>query len=292
MSDPSLAGRTALVTGATGGIGLVTARRLAEMGANVVLLGRDPARLAAAALVVGTAGGRPPETIRADFECLDEVRGAARTFREGHASLDILVNNAGLISGARRITGDGNELTFQVDHLAHFLLTGLLVGALEAAPTARVVTVSSGAHFSALRGIDFEDLTRTRRYRGFAVYSEAKLANLLFAYELARRTAGTGVTSNAVHPGVVRTGFATGRGAFSLGWTLIRPLLLTPEQGARTLVYAASSPEVEGLSGEYFVRCERRASSPRSYDTAAAARLWSVSEALTGPFGGGAGDGA
>lgn len=289
MNEPLLAGKTALVTGATSGIGLVAGRRLAELGADVVLLGRDPARLARAATIVAAASGRPPETIQADFESLDEVRTAARRFLDGHDSLDVLVNNAAVISGAHRMTGDGNEVTFQVDHLAPFLLTGLLMRALKAAPAARVVTVSSSAHFEALRGIDFDDLTRARRYRPFATYAEAKLANVLFAYELARRAAGTKITSNALHPGSVRSGLGPERGVFGFGWALARPLMRTPERGARTPVYVASSPDLEGVTGAYYSRCERRVSSPQSYDTAAAARLWSVSEALTGAFGGVAG---
>lgn len=291
MTDLILAGKTALVTGATHGIGLVTARRLAELGADVVMHGRDPARLVKAASAVAASSGRPPETLVADFECLDDVRDAAGRFLDRHDTLDVLVNNAGLISGARRLTRDGNELTFQVDHLAHFLLTGLLLGSLESASAARVVTVSSGAHFAARRGIDFDDLTRAGDYRTFRVYAEAKLANVLFAYELARRVSGTGVTSNAVHPGTVRSGFGATGGAFGFGWGLFRPFLLTPEQGARTSVYVVASPEVEGISGAYFARSERRVSSPQSYDVDAAVRLWSVSEALVGRFGGVAGAG-
>ncbi|MDO8964581.1 MAG: SDR family oxidoreductase [Coriobacteriia bacterium] len=292
MATGPLDGSTALVTGATSGIGLVTARRLAEMGADVVLLGRSPERLHDAADVLKAATGRDPETIVADFSRLDDVRGAARVFTDTHSHLDILVNNAGVINDRRVITVDGNEETFQVDHLAHFLLTHLLMGALRDAVAARVVNISSGAHEAARSGIDFADLTRERRYSAFGAYAEAKLANVLFTYELARRLGQrTSITSNAVHPGGVRSGFGAGRGSFAFVWSLVRPFLLTPEQGAETSVFVASSPSLDGVTGRYYHRSADTASSAQSHRADAASELWEVSERLTdiaGLPGGGA----
>ena len=282
MQTPPLAGKVALVTGATSGIGLVTAERLAGMGALVVMHGRDRQKLGASVSRVVAVGGPSPEVLQADFSSLSDVRRLGAEVLSRHERLDILVNNAGLIDGRREITADGNEMTFQVDHLAHFLLTHELLPALLASDHARVVTVSSSAHDSASRGIDFDDLTRSHRYRAFRTYAEAKLANVLFAYELARRLAGKGATSNAVHPGGVRTNWGRHAGVFGIGWALIQPFLVSPETGAETSVYVASSGEVADVTGAYFVACRQRPSSPASYDDEAARRLWTVSEKITG----------
>ncbi len=281
MSERPLEGDVALVTGATSGIGLATAERLAQLGATVCVAGRRPERLDAAADRILRSAGHAPDLLLADFRHLDEVRAMARVFAGRHDRLDILVNNAGLLNGRRELTPDGNEVTFQVDHLAHFLLTHELLPQLLSASAARVITVSSVAHESA-RGIDFGDLTGARHYRPYGAYAQAKLANVLFAYELARRLAGTGVTSNAVHPGNVRTRFGRGPGAFAFGWELVQPFLRTPEHGAETPVWLASSPDVAGVTGAYFVDCRERPSSPISYDEQLARRLWDVSEVLCG----------
>src|SRR6266704_3470316 len=254
-TGPDLRGRVCLVTGATSGIGRVTAEELAGMGATTLLVARDAER-----------GERARRQI------------AATT---GNHRLHVLVNNAGLVLYRRRATEDGLEWTFAVNHLAPFLLTNLLLDLLRASAPSRVVTVTSGAQ--ALGRIDFEDLQGERRYRGQRAYNQSKLANVMFTYELARRTEGTGVTATCVHPGVVRTSFGSGGPPLYRVLTpLARPVMKGPGQGADTVVWLASSPEVEGVNGRYFTRRRAIRSSKRSYDQDAARRLWEVSERLTG----------
>ena len=195
----------------------------------------------------------------------------------------MLVNNAGLVLSARTETKDGFESTFAINHLGPFLLTRLLTDRLVASAPARVVNVASTAHRSARRGMGFDDLQSRQRYRGMQVYGRSKLANILFTTELARRLSGTGVTANSLHPGTVATGYARdgdATGFLAFGVKVIKPFILTPEKGARTSVYLASSPEVDGVTGQYFVKCRPRTPSPAARDEAAAALLWSVSEEL------------
>ncbi len=195
----------------------------------------------------------------------------------------MLVNNAGLVQSVRRLSDDGLELTFAVNHLGPFLLTALLTERLVASAPARVVTVASTAHKSARSGLDFDDLQATRRYRMMKVYGASKLANILFTTELARRLEGTGVTANCLHPGTVGTGYGrdgdTGR-LFVAGLKVAKPFMLTPKKGAVTSVYLASSPEVASITGQYFVKCRARQPSPAAQDPVAARRLWALSEEL------------
>src|SRR6266511_4131779 len=259
-TGPDLHGRVCLVTGATSGIGRVTAEELAGMGATTLLVARDAER--------GERARR-------------QVRRLAEQVRDRADRLHVLVNNAGLVLYRRRATEDGLEWTFAVNHLAPFLLTNLLLDLLRASAPSRVVTVTSGAQ--ALGRIDFEDLQGERRYRGQRAYNQSKLANVMFTYELARRTEGTGVTATCVHPGVVRTSFGSGGPLLYRVLTpLARPFMKGPGQGADTVVWLASSPEVEGVNGRYFTRRRAIRSSKRSYDQDAARRLWEVSERLTG----------
>jgi NAD(P)-dependent dehydrogenase (short-subunit alcohol dehydrogenase family) len=221
------------------------------------------------------------ESLLADLSVQEQVRRLADQFRQRHARLDVLINNAGAIWFQRHLTADGLEMTFTVNHLAYFLLTHLLLDVLRASAPARIVNVSSAAHRGA--SLRFDDLMGEKRYRGWRAYSQSKLANLLFTYELARRLAGTGVTVNAVHPGLVATGFASANGwRGRLFQRAARWFGLTPEQGARTVVYLASSPDVAGVSGGYFVRNRQVVSSAASRDEEAARRLWQVSLELTG----------
>jgi NAD(P)-dependent dehydrogenase (short-subunit alcohol dehydrogenase family) len=284
-------GKVCLVTGATSGIGTVTARELARRGARVVLVGRNPHKCAATVTEIqGQTGNKEVESLLADLSSQQQVRALAREFLDRHRRLDVLVNNAGGIWLKRQETADGLETTFAVNHLAYFLLTRQLLDLLKASTPARVVNVSSRAHVGA--AMPFDDLQARGRYSGWQAYKQSKLANLLFTYELARRLEGTGVTANALHPGVVLTGFMGNNGWRGRVWQgIARWVALSPEEGARTVVYLATAPEVATVSGRYFVQEQAVSSSPESYDEAAAKRLWQVSEELTGlaPVGGGGG---
>jgi NAD(P)-dependent dehydrogenase (short-subunit alcohol dehydrogenase family) len=271
-----LTGIVAVVTGATRGIGRPAAERLAGLGALVVLPARDSAKGEAVAEAIHARGGRA-EVVRADLGSLASVRLAADDIARRHPRVGILVNNAAVITRRRELTADGFERQLAVNHLAPFLLTLRLLDALRAAAPSRIVNVSSGAH--AGHRIDFDDLMSEREYRHDRVYGRTKLANILFTRELARRLDGTGVTVNAVHPGVVATGLLADYMGMSAGR---RSFGSTPERGAEPLVYLAASPEVAGASGRFFDRCEESRSSAASYDEAVARRLWEESERLTG----------
>jgi len=284
MADASLmAGKSVLVTGGTGGIGKATAIGLAVLGARVGITGRDQARTEAAAASIRAAAGSPAvDAFAADMSVQAGVRRLAAQVADTYPRLDVLVNNAGGFWAHRHVTADGLERTFALNHLAPFLLTNLLLARLTASAPARILTVSSGAH---ARGrIDFGDLQGERNYSGQRAYSQSKLANVMFTYELARRLDGTGVTATVLHPGVVRTSFgAEDREAYlAVLIRVARVFMKTPAQGAGTSVYLASSPQVEGISGRYFVNRKPKTSSNASRDTTAAARLWQVSAELTG----------
>lgn len=275
-------GKVCVVTGANSGIGKETALALADMGATLVLICRSESRgTEARDDIKARTGNDAVSLVVADFSSQRQVRDAAATILDQFDRLDVLVNNAGVTPWERRVTSEnGLELIFAVNHLAPFLLTHLLLDRLKASAPARVVTVSSGAHRR--RALDFDDLQNEKRFVPFDVYSQSKLANVYFTYELARRLEGTGVTANCLHPGVVSTSLFRHLPAL-LRFTLniARPLLLTSAQGADTVVYLAAAPEVAGVSGRFFERREAVESSPASYDVAAAQRLWEVSEALT-----------
>ena len=279
----NMVGKTVLVTGGTGGIGKATAIGLAALGARVGITGRDVARAESAAAEIGEASGNPAiDVFAGDMSSQAEVRRLAGEVLATYPRLDVLVNNVGGFWGTRHMTADGLEHTFAVNHLAPFLLTNLLLDRLKASAPARIVTVSSGAQ--AMGKLDFEDLQGEREYSGQRAYNQSKLANVVFTYELARRLDGSGVTANTLHPGVVRTAFAAEDPSpmWRVLLPLIRPFLKSPEQGAATSLYLASSPEVEGVTGKYFVNAKPSGSNKSSYDTEAAARLWKVSVDLTG----------
>ncbi len=274
--------KTCLVTGGTSGIGAAVAGQLAQLGASVLLTGRDAARGASVVQAI-RAGGGQAEFLPVDFASLASVRALAETVGQRCDRLDVLVNNAGLIGGpARRLTADGFEETFAVNHLATFALTEQLRGLLLAAGSARVVTVSSRAHYGVAQ-VEFDNLQGERHYKPFPIYSQSKLANVLFTYELARRMAGTGVAATCLHPGVVRTRIWAGAGGV-LGWfgALAKPFMISAERSARSVTRLAAAPELEGTTGRYFHREREAASSPGSHDPQAAARLWEESTRLTG----------
>jgi retinol dehydrogenase 12 len=275
-----MSGEVCVVTGATSGIGQATAAALAGRGAQVVLVGRDRGRAEAAAAEVAAAGGPAPRLEIADLASMGQVRALAG--RLGALErIDVLVNNAGLMAGQRRVTADGYDEVFAVNHLAPFLLTNLLLGQLTAAGSARVITVTSDAHAAAR--LDLDDLQLERGWEGWRAYAVSKLANILFTRELARRLAGSPMTANCAHPGLVRTRFGREvRGPMRVGVTLARPFMLSPQRGAATIVYLATSPEVAGATGGYYVKCRLREPSPAARDDAAARRLWQLSEELTG----------
>ena len=272
-----------MVTGATNGIGRVTAEELARLGATVVVVGRNRGKAEATVAAIRQATGNPSvESMVADFASLEDVRRLARQFRSRYDRLHVLVNNAGLWAVGRGTSKEGLELTFAVNHLAPFLLTSLLLDVLKASAPARIVNVSSRAHWSGR--IDFEDLqSEKRKYSGWACYANSKLANVLFSNELARRLQGTGATANCLHPGVVATALFDGHKGFT-GFLarLAKLFMLTSQQGARTCIYLAASSEVEGVSGKYFVDCREAPTSPAVQDEQAARRLWQVSEKLAG----------
>jgi retinol dehydrogenase 14 len=275
-----MAGRTVLITGGTSGIGWATATGLAAMGAHLAITGRDPERAEQAAREIRTANGAHVDVFIADLSSQTEVRRLADEVLQSLSRIDVLINNVGGYWNTRHVTTAGLERTFALNHLAPFLLTNLLLDRLQQSAPARVVTVSS--HVQAAGRIDFDDLQGERSYSGARAYSQSKLANVLFTYELARRLQATSVTANALHPGVVRTSFGAEDpgGVQRLFVPFIRPFLKAPAQGAATSIYLASAPDLERVTGRYFVNSKPNRSSKRSYDETAAARLWQVSADL------------
>ena len=275
-------GKVCVVTGATNGIGKATAQGLARLGATVVLVARNES-LGRAVVSELVAAGNPNIHLKvADLSSMASVRKLAADLGKDFPRIDVLVNNAGGEFGKKQLTADGYELTFALDHLSPFLLTNLLLENLKAAPAARVVTVSSSIQSSG--NLDFDDLMyEKRKYSGWQAYCDAKRANVLFTTELATRLAGTKVTANSLHPGVVRTNFISNSSPglkFVLG--LLQPLFLTPEKGAATSIFLASSAEVEGVTGNYFDKCVAVPSSKGPDDPEVASRLWEVSARLVG----------
>lgn len=285
MPTHDLASRVCLLTGATNGIGRAAADALGRTGMTLLLVGRDPARTEAAVKAVREASANPRvHGYSADLSLRSDVRRLAAEVRAAHSRLHILVNNAGAVFTRREVTAEGTEKTLALNHVAYFLLTGELRPLLVASAPARVVVVASEAHRGA--SLDFDDLESRRRYTGLGVYGKTKLMNVLFTAELARRLAGTGVTANALHPGVVATGFGQNTpGLFKSLVGIARPFMLSPEKGAETMVYLATSPEVEGVTGKYFEKCREARPSAAARDPESARRLWELSERLVSGAG-------
>ena len=259
-----------LVTGATDGIGKITVRELAKAGATVIGVGRSPAKIQATINEIGKTSGSV-EFLTADLSSQAQIRALAEIFKSKYDRLDVLVNNAGALFQTYRETVDGVEMTFALNHLSYFLLTNLLLDCIPKG--GRIINVSSNAHEGST--INFDDLGYKRSYSAWTAYGASKLANILFTYELARRLNGKGITANAVHPGFVNTNFQRAAGLNMRG-------PLTPEEGADTQNWLAQAPDVEGVTGKYFVRRRDTRSSDVSYDKSIARRLWDVSAKLTG----------
>ncbi len=265
-------GKICLVTGATDGIGKVTVWNLAQQGATVIGVGRDPAKIAAVLQEIGRTPGSV-EFLTADLSSQADIRALAETFLSKYDRLDVLVNNAGALFTTYRESVDRIELTFALNHLAYYLLTRLLLDRIVASAPARIINVASDAHQGS--AIDFDDLGHRQNYSGWATYGASKLANILFTFELARQLQGTGVAVNAVHPGFVATHFQAAAGLNMRGQ-------LTPEQGADTQTWLAVSDEVEGVTGKYFVRRQDTRAAAAAYDLGVAERLWDVSAQMVG----------
>lgn len=277
----AMAGKVCMITGANSGVGRATALELARLGATVVMVCRNRAKAEPVLEEIRrTTGNNSVELFIADLSSQQSIRTLVEAFRQRYDRLHVLLNNAGAIFLGRGETVDGLETTFALNHLGYFLLTNLLLDILKASSPARVINVSSGAH--AVGTIDFDDLQGERKYSGWKAYSQSKLANVLFTVELARRLKGSGVSVNCLHPGFVRSSFATETRMARAMLFLLRPFTITPERAAETTVYLATSPEVEQVTGRYFVRKQAVKSSRESTDPEVAWRLWQVSEELTG----------
>lgn len=279
----SMVGKTVLVTGGTGGIGRAAATGLAAMGARVGISGRDRVRAEDAAVAIRRESGNSAvDVFVADMSSQVEVRRLAAEVLATYPRLDVLLNNVGGFWSHRHVTTDALEHTFALNHLAPFLLTSLLLDRLIASAPARVVTVSSGAQSSGR--VDFDDLMGERKYSGSRAYDQSKLANVMFTFELARRLEGTGVTATALHPGLTNTAFSAEdpARAYAPLVAAMRPFMRSPKKGADTPVFLASSPDVAGLTGQYFANRQVKKANKTSYDTAIAARLWQVSAELVG----------
>ena len=280
--DGTLTGKYVLVTGATSGMGKVTAHRLAEQGATVVLVGRDAQKTQATVRAIQQQA--PTSEVRflvADLSSQAQVRALAQAYQEAYPRLDVLIHNAGAMFGKRQLSADGQEMTFALNIFAPFLLTHLLRDRLTTSAPSRVITIASAQH--AGKQVPFEDLTHQKSYKPLQVYAESKLMAIMYTYALARRLEGTQVTANALHPGVVATNFGKDAGGmWPAMFAVLAPMSLSPEKGARTAIYLASSPEVATVSGQYFVNSKPARSSPASYDIAAQERLWTLCKEVTG----------
>jgi NAD(P)-dependent dehydrogenase (short-subunit alcohol dehydrogenase family) len=280
MAD--MQGRTVLITGANQGIGKASAAALGKLGAKLVLVCRNAEKARAAIADIERAGAKGVELLIGDMGSQADIRRVAAEYTAKHDRLDVLLNNAGVLVPSRRTTVDGIEETFAINHLGYFLLTNLLLDVMKASPHARVVSVSSEAH-RRVKDMRWDDLQfRNGSYSMGGAYGQSKLANILFTRELARRLEGTGMTANCLHPGVIASGFGrTYGGVVSILIRLAHPFLIKPDEGARTSVYLASSPEVEGITGKYFDKCREKEPSRAALDESAPARLWAISEELT-----------
>jgi NAD(P)-dependent dehydrogenase (short-subunit alcohol dehydrogenase family) len=275
-------GKICMVTGGTSGIGAVAARELSRLGATVIVVGRNARKcMRHVERIKRSVPNAMLDFFRADLSSQKEVRQLAEEFSGHYPRLDVLINNAGAIFAKREVSADGLEMTFALNHLGYFLLTNLLLDRLKASTSARIVIVSSSAHGQAR--INFDDLQAEHGYHFYEAYAQSKLANLLFTYELARRLHGTRVTANALHPGWVATNLGSNNNWLKTKLAnLLKRGMISPEDGAKTIIYLATDPDVEALTGQYFHNCRPIRSSDESYNAANAERLWLLSESLSG----------
>ena len=275
-------GKIVVITGATSGIGQVAAEKLASMGARIVQIARNRERGEAAMKRLRDIAPNTAHSIYyGDLSRISEMKRVAAEIAAAEPRIDVLINNAGAMFGSRQLTEDGLERTFALNHVSYFVLTNGLRERLIASAPSRVVNTASDAHERAK--LDFDDLQSARGYRGFKIYGRSKLCNILFTRELARRLAGTGVTANCLHPGFVATRFGDQSGGwFSVVVRIAKHFALSPEQGAETLVYLASSPDVAGVTGQYFCKCAIATPSKEARDDAKARQLWVETAKLAG----------
>lgn len=274
----TMQGKICLITGGTNGIGKSTAQELARMGATVVIVGRNAQKTSQVVEEIRAASGNNTvDSLLADLSSQQEIRRLADEFKSKYSHLHVLLNNAGAVFMQRQLSVDGIEMTFALNHLAYFLLTNLLLDTIKASAPARIINVSSGAHTSGK--IEFNNLQGERSFSSYGPYGNSKLANILFTTELARRLEGTGVTVNALHPGLVSTGFGKNNtGFFTKIIRVVVPLIArSPEKGAATSIYLASSPEIQSITGKYFVDCKVTRPAPQATDSAVARKLWDIS---------------
>jgi NAD(P)-dependent dehydrogenase (short-subunit alcohol dehydrogenase family) len=282
MADTtSMTGKTVVVTGATSGIGEIAALELARKGAKIVLIGRSATKCeATAAMIRKETKNAAVDFLVADLSSQAEVRRLAGEIKERYPRIDVLINNAGAMIAPRLESVDGIEMTWALNHMGYFLLTELLIDTLKASAPSRIVSVASDAH-RMVGGIHFDDVEGKKSYSPLRNYGQSKLANILFTRELARRLEGTGVTANCLHPGFVATNFSAGKGlTFWIFQQMAKVFAISPQKGAETTIYLASSPEVEGVTGKYFAKCKEAKTTPAGRDDAAASKLWALSESM------------
>ena len=273
-------GKTVVATGATSGIGEQAVEALARQGARIVFVARDRARAEATlGRLEAIAPGLAHRAHLADLSLMRETARIGATIAAEEPVVDVLINNAGAVFSDRRVTAEGLERTFALNHMSYFILTARLLDRLKATPAARIVSTASHAHRGAT--LDFDDLQGEKQFNGLRAYQRSKLANILFTRELARRLAGTGVTANCLHPGVVASRFADEAGGWATPiFSLVKWFAISPGKGSETIVFLAQSPDVAGVSGEYFAKRKIAPTSEPARDAAAARRLWDISEGL------------
>jgi NAD(P)-dependent dehydrogenase (short-subunit alcohol dehydrogenase family) len=277
-------GKTVVITGGTSGIGEVAALHLAGQGARIVLIARDPARGEATLAKLRSANPAAQHAAHyGDLSVIADTKRVAQAVAGSETRIDVLINNAGAVFLSRKVSADGLEMTFATNHMAYFVVTNILLDRLKATPGARIVSTASDAHKSGK--LDFDDLQSEKSYSSFRCYGTSKLCNILFTRELARRLEGSGVTANCQHPGFVGTRFGQNNASNIFLKVLARTIMsfgLSPEQGAKTIIHLASSPEVATISGEYFYKCKVAVANDAAMDDGNARRLWQVSAKIAG----------